>query len=99
MKRSFQRLHSFSVRQMSTLMLAIAAMAANGARATLAGKEGFAMWKLIAIVPLLVAIQGAAPACAAGACCKTCHAGKACGNSCIARDRKCSAPLGCACDG
>lgn len=34
-----------------------------------------------------------------GACCKICHKGKACGDSCIARDRVCRQPPGCACDG
>lgn len=33
------------------------------------------------------------------ACCKTCRKGKACGNSCIARDKQCHRPPGCACDG
>ena len=32
-------------------------------------------------------------------CCKVCHKGKACGNSCIARDKQCHQPAGCACDG
>ena len=32
-------------------------------------------------------------------CCKICRKGKACGNSCIARDRNCHQPPGCACDG
>lgn len=36
---------------------------------------------------------------AQGACCKVCRRGKACGNSCIARDRNCHQPRGCACDG
>ena len=31
-------------------------------------------------------------------CCKLCTKGKACGASCIARDRKCHQPPGCACD-
>lgn len=34
-----------------------------------------------------------------GPCCKVCKKGKACGNSCIARDRICHQPPGCACDG
>jgi hypothetical protein len=34
----------------------------------------------------------------AQACCKTCHKGKACGDSCIAKDRRCHQPPGCACD-
>lgn len=32
-------------------------------------------------------------------CCRICTRGKACGNSCIARDRQCHQPPGCACDG
>lgn len=32
-------------------------------------------------------------------CCRTCRAGKACGNTCIAADRVCRAAPGCACDG
>jgi hypothetical protein len=31
-------------------------------------------------------------------CCKTCRKGKACGDSCIARDKQCHKPPGCACD-
>ncbi len=33
------------------------------------------------------------------ACCKVCRAGKACGDSCIARDKVCHKSRGCACDG
>jgi hypothetical protein len=32
-------------------------------------------------------------------CCKICRKGKACGDSCIARDRECHQPPGCACNG
>lgn len=32
-------------------------------------------------------------------CCKICRKGKACGDSCIARDRECRVGPGCACDG
>lgn len=32
------------------------------------------------------------------ACCKICRKGKACGNSCISRDKTCRKPPGCACD-
>lgn len=32
-------------------------------------------------------------------CCKTCSKGKACGDSCIARDKACHKGPGCACDG
>ena len=31
-------------------------------------------------------------------CCKTCRKGKACGDTCIARDKDCTSPKGCACD-
>ncbi|MFZ6183727.1 hypothetical protein [Nannocystis pusilla] len=34
----------------------------------------------------------------AGSCCRMCHKGKACGNTCIARDKVCHTPPGCACD-
>lgn len=34
----------------------------------------------------------------AESCCKTCRSGKACGDSCIARDKTCTKPPGCACD-
>lgn len=32
-------------------------------------------------------------------CCKTCTVGKACGNTCISRDKTCHVGAGCACDG
>lgn len=32
-------------------------------------------------------------------CCKTCTVGKACGNTCISRDKTCHVGSGCACDG
>ena len=32
-------------------------------------------------------------------CCKICRKGKACGNSCISRQKRCTKPPGCACDG
>jgi hypothetical protein len=35
----------------------------------------------------------------AATCCKVCHKGKACGDTCIARDRACHVGAGCACDG
>jgi hypothetical protein len=36
---------------------------------------------------------------AAQYCCKTCTSGKACGNTCISRDKTCRVGPGCACDG
>jgi hypothetical protein len=35
----------------------------------------------------------------AQACCKVCTVGKACGNTCISRDKTCHVGAGCACDG
>lgn len=32
-------------------------------------------------------------------CCKVCQKGKACGDSCISRDKRCHKGAGCACDG
>jgi len=32
-------------------------------------------------------------------CCKICTRGKACGNTCISRDKVCHVGRGCACDG
>ena len=32
-------------------------------------------------------------------CCKVCSKGKACGDSCISRDKTCRKGQGCACDG
>jgi len=55
-----------------------------------------------ALMVLLVAGAGSAgtqPACAQSGCCKVCRAGKACGDSCIARDKRCTKAPGCACDG
>jgi hypothetical protein len=33
------------------------------------------------------------------ACCKICTVGKACGDTCISRDKECHVGPGCACDG
>ncbi len=48
--------------------------------------------------PLSPCLMGAAAA-QGYACCKVCRAGKACGDSCIARDKTCHKGKGCACDG
>jgi len=34
-----------------------------------------------------------------GKCCKVCTTGKACGDTCIAKDATCKTPGGCACNG
>ena len=36
---------------------------------------------------------------ATGNCCKVCTTGKACGDSCIAKNKTCNAGAGCACNG
>lgn len=43
-------------------------------------------WALLAGKPLAVG------------CCKLCSRGKACGNSCISREKSCRKGVGCACD-
>lgn len=48
---------------------------------------------------LAAPLTGAAPLCAAEGCCKVCKAGKPCGDSCIAKDKHCDKPKGCACQG
>lgn len=50
----------------------------------------------------LAAVGAAAPICGtayAQSCCKVCKKGKACGDSCIARNKTCTKGKGCACDG
>jgi len=49
----------------------------------------------------LVSIGITAPdaAIAQQGCCKVCTIGKACGNTCISRDKQCHVGRGCACDG
>lgn len=66
-------------------------------------------WMITLIAVPLLALAGAvAPQsgyCAAGEpagakqCCKVCSAGKACGDSCIAKDKVCHKGTGCACNG
>ncbi len=43
-------------------------------------------------------LQSDWPQVAQTVCCKTCRKGKACGNSCISRDKTCTRPPGCACN-
>lgn len=40
-----------------------------------------------------------APTASPPSCCRTCKAGKACGDACIAKTDDCTKPPGCACDG
>lgn len=53
----------------------------------------------IALLALMTPITAASPVCAADGCCKTCKAGKPCGDTCIAKDKACDKPKGCACQG
>lgn len=48
---------------------------------------------------LIAPVTAAGPVCAGEVCCKRCKAGKPCGDSCIARDKACDKPKGCACQG
>jgi hypothetical protein len=61
---------------------------------TVAAVLGFATAPSLALEPTSEAIELAPKE-----CCKICRKGKACGDSCIARDKKCHKPPGCACDG
>jgi hypothetical protein len=55
---------------------------------------------LFAVAATLAVGPATFSSCAAqGGCCRICSAGKACGNSCIARDKICHKGKGCACDG
>lgn len=45
------------------------------------------------------ALRAAAGIAIPAACCKICRKGRACGDSCISRDRACHAGPGCACNG
>lgn len=53
---------------------------------------------LIVAALLAVGPISADPCVAAGTCCKICTKGKACGDTCIAANKKCHQPKGCACD-
>lgn len=76
-------------------------------RAQLAALSIMALLGFAAAPGLALEASGASNADAAGysielaprECCKICRKGKACGDSCIARDKKCHKPPGCACDG
>ncbi|HZG09407.1 MAG TPA: hypothetical protein VEZ70_10560 [Allosphingosinicella sp.] len=64
------------------------------------------MKRLVLAAAALLLAAGPAPfdPCAGAAfaqsrCCKMCSAGKACGDSCISRDKTCHKGKGCACNG
>ncbi|MCA9381522.1 hypothetical protein KC678_04610 [Candidatus Dojkabacteria bacterium] len=48
--------------------------------------------------PLPIPVPQPTPASQQQYCCKHCSKGKACGDSCISRDKVCHQPPGCACD-
>jgi hypothetical protein len=58
-------------------------------------KLGFAAAALF----LAAAPSAYSPCATAAGCCKTCRAGKACGDSCIAANKPCKKGRGCACNG
>jgi hypothetical protein len=51
--------------------------------------------------PVLTACNGdpSGPGDPSRSCCRVCKTGKACGDSCIARDKTCRVGPGCACNG
>ncbi len=60
------------------------------------------LYALAVVLPLV--LTGAVPGCSDGTgtgsgCCKVCRDGKACGDSCIAKDKTCNVGPGCACNG
>lgn len=62
--------------------------------------RGWALGLALALAPIGVAVPGCESGLAfARSCCKVCKAGKACGDSCISRDKNCQKGVGCACDG
>lgn len=62
---------------------------------------------VVCIITMLSACQNSEPNSSGGSssltgssgCCMTCTTGKACGNSCIAKDKTCNKGAGCACNG
>lgn len=48
---------------------------------------------------LTTLVPASGEVCLAAGCCKTCSKGKACGDSCIEKDKACAKPKGCACNG
>lgn len=61
-----------------------------------AQNDGVGLWSPTAMpTATLVAV----PQPTVGHCCKICRTGKACGDACISKDKECTEPPGCACDG
>ena len=62
------------------------------------------IWRVVFLSPVLflpLLFTSGTTACssATGGCCKVCTTGKACGDTCIARDKTCTVGAGCACNG
>ena len=63
------------------------------------------VFTLLAVIIPLSLTTGTATSCkpdavsGVSACCRTCTTGKACGDSCISRDKTCQVGAGCACNG
>lgn len=53
---------------------------------------------LTSSAPLMTACSDG-PTGPSGTCCKVCRSGKACGDTCIAKDKTCNTSGGCACNG
>lgn len=68
-------------------------------------------FRLVAVALATVFVTAGAPVCGAilvdsstsvaaqTRCCKVCKKGKACGDTCIAKSKKCAKKKGCACNG
>lgn len=54
---------------------------------------------LTSAVPATTACSDTATGPGNSQCCKVCTTGKACGNSCIAKNKNCTKGAGCACNG
>lgn len=52
----------------------------------------------IAALSLATMLPASEQACAAGGCCKMCRSSKACGDSCISKNKTCTKGKGCACN-
>jgi hypothetical protein len=77
----------------ATILIATCALAADSTTQPLGGLQVFFAAHSN---PLIFDGQRIEPA---QQCCKVCHEGKACGNTCIERSDTCHVSGGCACDG
>lgn len=83
----------FARHGLAVLLIAGGAIAAAAAPAPAPSSNPPAGWaEIIERLGLGQPIQAAG-------CCKTCRAGKACGDSCISASKSCSKGKGCACNG